>query len=389
MKPILSNANAPPSNHRAADASWAAKKGQVNLDRRNLAIMLTAEGKTAIANKYRPLLVLYPEIESDSSRKKHYRSGHKKSGQPPLDQDYHPRGIELVLDNAFVPIAGKPRPSRADILDAMSNNKVEHIDLVRGAGPGSVDKFWQVYAAISEQEREQRYPRKAYARIVHGSGRYAEHLIIQYWLAYFFDDWANVHEMDWEMVSVVIRQSSENERPITCAYRAHMGGFRLTWPEVQKVDGNKNITKEGTHPVVYVANGSHACYFDYSPRHEAASTFLGPKLSRRIIKMIPWIGKTFTDYVPSFDKGEKHFPEILVIPEPDNKGHWHGEWRWLNFRGRWGAKGRLWLRPKQLLTLPWEEDGPTGPAQKGLCWEDPFASIDFECFDAGSWILSR
>jgi len=350
--------------------------------------MLTEEEKTTVANNYCPLLVLYPEIEHNSHRKDHHRSGHGP-GRPPLNQDYHPRSIELVLDNTFVRISAKPKPSRSDILDVMSNNAVDHIDLIRGASPGDVDKYWEVYAAISKEEREKRYPRKAYARVVHGSGRYAEHLLIQYWLAYFFDDWANVHEMDWEGASVVVKRTNGQERPVTCAYRVHMGSFRLAWPKVQKVDDKKNIMKEGTHPVVYVANGSHACYFNYRPMHVAAAAFLGPKLSRRIVKILPWIRKTFSDYVPSFNEGEKHFPKIEVIPEPDTEGHWHGDWRWLNFKGRWGSKGKFWLKPKQLLTLPWEEDGPTGPNRKGLCWEDPFAWIDKDCFDAESWILSK
>ena len=99
-----------------------------------------------------------------------------------------------MLDHAFARIPGKPKPTRDDILDAMSDNVVEHINLVKGAGPGRVAKFWQVYAAISKEDRDERYPRKAYARVFEGYGRYAHHLVVQYWLAYFFDDWANVAE---------------------------------------------------------------------------------------------------------------------------------------------------------------------------------------------------
>jgi len=358
---------------------------------------LTEKEKIAIANRYKPLLVLYPEIESNSERKDHYHSGHR-AGRPPIDQDYHPRDIEIVLDNVSLPgIKMKFRRvfrkrvfrkmSRSDILDAMSNNVVDHIDLVPNAPPSNVDKFWKVYASI--QNKDLRYPRKAYARIVSGSRRYAEHLVVQYWLAYFFDDWANVHEMDWEMVSVVLKRANEKVTPVGCAYGTHMGGFRLPWPEVEKVDDGKNPSEDGTHPVAYVANGSHASYFYYSPKHEAIAALLGRSLSRRVIRMIPWLRHTFSDYVPSFAEGEKHFPEVEAIPDPDPNGQWHGDWRWLNFKGKWGSKGKLWLKPRQLFSLPWEEDGPTGPNQKGLCWEYPFAWIDEQCFNAASWILSR
>jgi len=352
---------------------------------------LTEKEKIAIADRYKPLLVLYPEIESNSERKDHYHSGHGP-GRPPLDQDYHPRGIEFALECAFARIPGRPKrpePRRPEILDAMSSNDVDRIHILKGAGPGDVAKFWRAYAAISQQERDERYPRKAYARIVLGSGRYAGYLVVQYWLAYFFDDWANVHEMDWEMVSVVLKRANEKVTPVGCAYGTHMGGFRLPWPEVEKVDDGKNPSEDGTHPVAYVANGSHASYFYYSPKHEAIAALLGRSLSRRVIRMIPWLRHTFSDYVPSFAEGEKHFPEVEAIPDPDPNGQWHGDWRWLNFKGKWGSKGKLWLKPGQLFSLPWEEDGPTGPNQKGLCWEYPFAWIDEQCFNAASWILSR
>ena len=53
--------------------------------------------------KHRPLLVLYPEIEDGSRRRDHHRGGHGPGGPPPLDQDYHPRDIRLVLDHARLP----------------------------------------------------------------------------------------------------------------------------------------------------------------------------------------------------------------------------------------------------------------------------------------------
>lgn len=357
-----------------------------------MTIQLTEQEKTAIANRYKPLLVLYPEIEDNSHRKDHYRRGHRP-GHPPIDQDYHPRDIGIVLDNAFLPgirtLPGirmiLPKVSRSDILDAMDKNKVDHIDLVRHARPSDVDKFWRVYATIKDKDTN--YPRTTYARVVCGSRRYAEYLVIQYWLAYFFDDWANVHEMDWEMASVVIRKTKEREQPVACAYCAHMGAFRAAWKDVEKANDNGERSDVGTHPIVYVANGSHACYFHDDPVHHASASLVGPKLNK-LVTLFPWIRETFSDYVPSFADGHKHFPKVKLIPEPDPQGRWHDEWRWLNFRGKWGSKGKVsW---KEALTLPIEEDGPVGPTRKGLCWDDPFSWIEDKCFDIEkpSWILS-
>lgn len=52
-----------------------------------------------LASKYRPLLVLYPEIPHDSVRttRRNWRAG-----GPPRLHDYHPRDIRLVLENAAI-----------------------------------------------------------------------------------------------------------------------------------------------------------------------------------------------------------------------------------------------------------------------------------------------
>ncbi len=341
-----------------------------------------------LASKYKPLLVLYPEIGNGSRRQEHYHPGHA-AGQPPIDQDYHPRDIGIVFDNAFLPGFRRrfQKMSRPIILDTMSANEVDHINLVNHGSVANIDKYWQGYAEIPQQHRDTYYPRTAYARVIHGTRRYADYLLIQYWLAYFFDDWANVHEMDWEMASIVIRKTSDKESPVCCAYQAHMGGFRLAWSHVEKVDDDRRRTEAGTHPVVYVANGSHACYFHDDPVYEATAALVGPKLSR-LINTNQLIRRTFSDYIPSFEEGDKYFPEVQLIPEPDSEGRWHNEWRWLNFIGNWGAKGKVsW---KERLTLPIEEDGPTGPNRKGIRWSEPFLWIESECFDveSKSWILT-
>jgi hypothetical protein len=357
---------------------------------------MTEREKLGMATRYRPLLVLYPEIELGSQRKSHYHSDYGV-GNPPLDQDYHPRDVKLALDHAAPPefLRGVraqvrtwlrlPKPARAAVLETMSNNEVGYIDILPGARPSQMDKFWDAYANIKNRDEE--YPRKAYARIVPGTRRYADFVIIQYWLAYFFDDWANVHEMDWEMVSVVVKNpGTEDERPVACAYRAHAGGFRAPWKDVEKAGERGQKAERGKHPIAYIANGSHASYFHDDPVHSSPASAVGPRLGR-LAHCIPWIKKNFSDYVPAFDEGEKHFLEIEVMPEPNKKGDWVGDWRWLNFTGRWGSKGRLTL--KEFFTLPFEEHGPPSLKEQGICWEDPFAWIGDKCFnlEERSWLI--
>jgi hypothetical protein len=97
-----------------------------------------------------------------------------------------------------------------------------------------------------------------YGRVARTENR----IVLQYWLFYYDDAlllpptpfgifWQS-HEGDWEVVNVVLDQ---NEQPLEAAYSQHCSGERMPWAEVEK------SPKESTHPVVYVALGSHANYF--------------------------------------------------------------------------------------------------------------------------------
>ncbi|MEE9610843.1 MAG: hypothetical protein V3W19_06295 [Desulfatiglandales bacterium] len=370
-----------------------------------------------LAMKYRPLLVLFPEIEDGSEREDHHHPEFSIGSKPPLDYDYHPRDIYLVLDNARIPpkglrkllclvgIRGK-RQTTDKLLEEMGNNKIEHIDLIDEKGPKEVGKFWRTYANI--RDRDTRYPRKVYARVVRGSSKFKDYTSIQYWMAYFFDDWANVHEMDWEMVSVLLQKKGEEDKPVACIYNAHLASFRKKWEDVWKADENKvRDDNKGLHPVAFIANGSHAAYFhDYPLSFNVAEKYVKPML-KTVVRLMSVAGGSpvayFIDYVPPFpkddsDEAEKHFPEIEAIPEPDERGLWSGKWSWLNFTGNWGSPAELtpkqllfqripivnWLfKLKDIFKRPIRGSGPTGPnARLGACWNEPFDWINTECLKA-------
>lgn len=75
-------------------------------------------------------------------------------------------------------------------------------------------------------------------------------IVIQYWFFYLFNDHVNDHEGEWEMILVLL---NSDKTPIGAAYSRHEGGEYRPWDE---------ISKEDTHPKVYVAEGSHGAYFD-------------------------------------------------------------------------------------------------------------------------------
>jgi hypothetical protein len=99
-------------------------------------------------------------------------------------------------------------------------------------------------------------------------------LVLQYWIYYLYNDWANRHESDWECVTVVLNRGESIPRG--AAYSAHFGGYWRDWPDVSRQTGAGVLDQEGTHPVVYVARGSHAQYF--GPRMPGYMTMLGARL---------------------------------------------------------------------------------------------------------------
>src|SRR3954453_10927462 len=83
-------------------------------------------------------------------------------------------------------------------------------------------------------------------------------LAVQYWFFYTFNDFTDKHEGDWEMAQVDFDAPTPEEALGTGPYEVglaqHAGGERSDWTE-------GNVQKQGTHPVLYVATGSHATYF--------------------------------------------------------------------------------------------------------------------------------
>ena len=87
---------------------------------------------------------------------------------------------------------------------------------------------------------------------ISGTARY----LVRYWLFYSFDDWRSrgerlwqAHEGDWENISVAL---DANANAIFAAYSQHCSGTVRAWSKV---------TRRQTHPIDYVALGSHANYF--------------------------------------------------------------------------------------------------------------------------------
>jgi RsiW-degrading membrane proteinase PrsW (M82 family) len=191
-----------------------------------------------------------------------------------------------------------------------------------------------------------------YAHVVRSEN--PEYISIQYWIFYFYNDWFNKHEGDWEMVEVVL---SAAYQPLWVVYSQHHGGVRRIW--------NTTPLEENTHPVVYVARGSHANYF----------------AGNEIYPHIQQIGNQRITLMDRTGDADRLMPEVILIPTrtelADNPDGWPGA-EWLMYRGRWGETG-----------LSGDFSGPYGPADKGFQWEEPLAWGEEQPFDGTTWYKNR
>ena len=131
------------------------------------------------------------------------------------------------------------------------------MDMLSQATEKIAREAFHQYEKILDKDHQPVY----YGRVVRESDEHGNQwTILQYHFFYAFNDWRlaangmNHHEGDWEMVAVYLK----NDEPYAVLFSQHGAGNIEYWQDVRKaVDKQDNST---THPVVYVALGSHANY---------------------------------------------------------------------------------------------------------------------------------
>lgn len=331
-------------------------------------MLLTESTVKRLIKDYTPQMVLYPEIPARTPRKSVWNKNFKDTFTSPLPFDYHPRDIKIVLENSvfhekfggFFNFGGR-RTKWSKMLDRMEKEGYEKdLDVLPRVKRDDKAKFWSRYGEINKTSPD--YNKVCYAREVYDpSGKF---VLIQYWYAYFYNDFWNDHEMDWETVMIVFALDEGDPRPIHCAISAHHTGFVLDWREVEK---------EGTHPVIYVANGSHANYF-YGPGWYNTVDIFQTEEFNRLASKYAAIFKgervELKDYTTSRGSDGETLVEAMHIPADETK--WNtGYWRWLKQKGLWGSRG--------LLGSTLGDSGPSGPQLNQLKWDVPFDWVYKEC----------
>lgn len=131
------------------------------------------------------------------------------------------------------------------------------MDMLSQATERIAQRAYQQYAKTIKRDACPTY----YGRVMEERDeRGAQWKILQYHYFYAFNDWRlaangmNHHEGDWELVTVYLK----NDLPYAVLFSQHRAGNMAYWRDVLRApdqDGNPS-----THPLVYVALGSHANY---------------------------------------------------------------------------------------------------------------------------------
>ncbi len=356
--------------------------------------ILSWADRVELAERYAPHLILFPEQQDLA------RPGVKATAIG----DYHPRGVGPLLARSTL-FSGILAPRQSASLHALSDCKNPNTQLrILGKRFPNPDLAWESYFAILDDKDENqpagrdRFPPTIYARVqtrreanaasqdTQGLGAEKpidsktevgrplfkpdaasdDDVSVQYWFCYYYDDWENQHEGDWEGICIFLRRSGADVQAIGANYYAHETGMRRHWEDVERA-GSGN-----THPVVYVAAGSHASYFQYSDIGYM-TTVKNVILPLVKLKLNLGFATARVDRVPDRERGKTVEPKVELLPDPvgpDDKDApaWENL-KWLAFPGRWGINvlGKLGY------------GGPTGPRSKGLKWCDPFAWMERHC----------
>lgn len=228
-------------------------------------------------------------------------------------EPYQPSDVDAFLDNDGVALRGpwtqddliKVAPSAADL---GAGRAEYHLDVPGNPlQPGCDYERWARTVTTGTQPT-------TYAHVATEDG-YDDRLALQFWFYYPFNDYDNKHESDWEMIQLVFAATDPAEAleqaPIAVGFSQHEGVETSEWddPKLEIVDG--------THPVVHVAAGSHANFYD-------SALYLGRSASQ---------GFSCDDTrEPDHDVP----PAVQVIPhDPDAAG---AAFPWIGYEGRWGQR---------------------------------------------------
>ncbi len=245
-------------------------------------------------------------------------------------EPFMPIDVDAVLGNDEVALRGpwqganlvKVAPTAEDIAGGHTGY---HLDFPGDAlNPGCSYEQW-------ERELETTAVATTYARVVSEQGQTA----LAYWFFYIYNDFNNKHEGDWEMIQLdfpaATAAAALKVAPSEVGYSQHDGAERAAW------DASKLEKVDGTHPVVYPAEGSHANYYE-------PALYLGASGAAGV-------GCDNT-------RGPWRILRPAVRLVPDDPAQIAAQYPWLTYTGNWGEEHVAFY------------NGPTGPNVHSQ-WDHP------------------
>jgi hypothetical protein len=190
--------------------------------------------------------------------------------------------------------------------------------------------------------------------------RTATRIVLQYWLFYYDNplilpatpvgEFWQSHESDWEVVNVILGRDGE---PLEAAYSQHCSGERRAWANVAKAPAGS------THPLAYVALGSHANYFAQGPGPLGAISINQaciPAPVRAVLPSLPFL-QVVDQVVDGSADGAVVGPPGSGLPAATI--HRIEGTAWSSFGGSWG-ESEYFFTPIPLGPVPADTPVPIG-----------------------------
>lgn len=191
--------------------------------------------------------------------------------------------------------------------------------------------------------------------------------LIQYWYFYYYDEWrapvfagllTQKHEGDWEVVTLGLDAES---KPLFVADSAHCAGSWRRWNEIEV---STKLPGPHIHPLVAVAEGSHANYPDPEQKRTSDPGHCAglPEGAAAAISYASNI-RDKTEYGWAWYPPEDGWIELgRTDPGP------------MDFPGTWGASDRTTLTNFNVHEIGAVKPGPKTPSLQPS-WTDPVGTI--------------
>ena len=265
----------------------------------------------------------------------------REQQDPPCEktaEQYQPTSVGAVLGNPTVTLTHddlqtgklekvKRAPTAADIAGLPDGY---YLDL-EGEALGETCVYSKAFEKLVEEGKA---PAVTYAHIAREPNHSG--FVLQYWFFWYFNQFNDLHEGDWEGMQLSFEAETTaaalKEEPSEIIVFQHAGGERADW-------GDSKVQKEGTHPIVYPAAGSHATFYDSAVYIQNGQHGSGVGCDNTAEPL------------------RELRPQPVLLPETASE---EGPFKWLSYDGRWGEKEKGF------------NNGPTGPTTKTV-WREPFA----------------